>query len=205
MSERKIVDAKKDGNKIYFKGHAKATFMSDGRNIEDAINNIDIPVTAATGDNFGQIKINGTNVTVKGLATVDTSVSSGSTNLITSGGVYTGLTSISINAVTAGTSTTVKPGVLNKVSGTSVPCIFNFEKADTSTVAYEYIIQFETGNGNTPWVFAKTSGVKWADETVFIAESMDNADTSGPVAYFGANKKIQVSVLGGIAIACVVS
>lgn len=38
MSERKIVDAKKDGNKIYFKGHAKATYMSDGRTVEDAIN-----------------------------------------------------------------------------------------------------------------------------------------------------------------------
>lgn len=37
MSTRKIKDGKVDGEKIYFKGHAKATFMSDGRTVEDAI------------------------------------------------------------------------------------------------------------------------------------------------------------------------
>lgn len=38
MSTRKIKDGKVDGEKVYFKGHAKATFMSDGRTVEDAIN-----------------------------------------------------------------------------------------------------------------------------------------------------------------------
>lgn len=39
MATRKIKDAKDltTGEKIYFKGHAKATFMSDGRTVEDAI------------------------------------------------------------------------------------------------------------------------------------------------------------------------
>lgn len=39
MSTRKIKDAKDltTGEKIYFKGHAKATFLSDGRTVEDAI------------------------------------------------------------------------------------------------------------------------------------------------------------------------
>ena len=39
MGTRKIKDAKDltTGEKIYFKGHAKATFMSDGRTVEDAI------------------------------------------------------------------------------------------------------------------------------------------------------------------------
>lgn len=37
MSTRKIKDGKVDGEKVYFKGHAKATFMSDGRSVEDAI------------------------------------------------------------------------------------------------------------------------------------------------------------------------
>ena len=45
MSIRKIKDAKdlSDGSLIYFKGHAKATYMSDGTTVEDAINNIDAP------------------------------------------------------------------------------------------------------------------------------------------------------------------
>ena len=42
MATRKIKDAKdlSTNEFIFFKGHAKATFMSDGRSVEDAINNI---------------------------------------------------------------------------------------------------------------------------------------------------------------------
>lgn len=45
MSMRKIKNAVNNttGELIYFKGHAKATFMSDGSTVEDAINSIDIP------------------------------------------------------------------------------------------------------------------------------------------------------------------
>lgn len=41
---RKIKDAKDltTNELIYFKGHAKATYMSDGRSVEDAINDIGI-------------------------------------------------------------------------------------------------------------------------------------------------------------------
>lgn len=44
MSIRKIKDAKdlSDGSLIYFKGHAMATYMSNGSTVEDAINNIKI-------------------------------------------------------------------------------------------------------------------------------------------------------------------
>lgn len=43
MSTRKIKNAVNNttGELIYFKGHAKATFMSDGSTVEDAINNIE--------------------------------------------------------------------------------------------------------------------------------------------------------------------
>lgn len=39
MSTRRIKDGKVDGEKVYFKGHAKATFMSDGRTVEEAFLN----------------------------------------------------------------------------------------------------------------------------------------------------------------------
>ena len=44
MSTRNIKDAKdlSSGELIYFKGHAKATYMSDGTTVEDAINNIEV-------------------------------------------------------------------------------------------------------------------------------------------------------------------
>ena len=42
MATRKIKNAKDitTDELIYFKGHAQATFMSDGRTVEDTINNI---------------------------------------------------------------------------------------------------------------------------------------------------------------------
>jgi hypothetical protein len=41
---RKVKDAKdlSSNELIYFKGHAKATYMSDGSTVEDAINNIQV-------------------------------------------------------------------------------------------------------------------------------------------------------------------
>ena len=42
MANRTIKDAKdaKSNELIYFRGHAKATYMSDGRTVEDAINSV---------------------------------------------------------------------------------------------------------------------------------------------------------------------
>ena len=40
MGTRKIKDGKVDGEKVYFKGHAQATYMSDGRTVEDAISEV---------------------------------------------------------------------------------------------------------------------------------------------------------------------
>lgn len=56
MSTRKVKEAKdlESNELIYFKGHAKATYMSDGRSVEDAIN---------------QIKVGGGTVDLSGYAT----------------------------------------------------------------------------------------------------------------------------------------
>ena len=43
MATRKIIDPKQNGEKVWLKSHAQATFMSDGSTVEDAINSIDIP------------------------------------------------------------------------------------------------------------------------------------------------------------------
>jgi hypothetical protein len=55
MAIRKIKDAKdlSDNSLIYFKGHAKATYMSNGSTVEDAINNIKFN----SGGNLSNIKI----------------------------------------------------------------------------------------------------------------------------------------------------
>lgn len=47
MSTRKVKDAKdlESNELIYFKGHAKETYLSDGRNVEDAINDNQVDLT----------------------------------------------------------------------------------------------------------------------------------------------------------------
>lgn len=40
MATRKIIDIEQNGEKVWPKGHAKATYMSDGKTVEDAINQI---------------------------------------------------------------------------------------------------------------------------------------------------------------------
>ena len=40
MSGRKVIDAQQNGARVYFKSHAKATFLSDGRTVEDCIGSV---------------------------------------------------------------------------------------------------------------------------------------------------------------------
>lgn len=61
MSTRNIKDAKdlSTNELIYFKGHAQATFMSDGRTVEEAINDIDTSGSTPDLSNVVQYNENG--------------------------------------------------------------------------------------------------------------------------------------------------
>ena len=54
MSTRKIKDAKDltTDELIYFKGHAQATFMSDGRTVEEAVSGMSGRTCSKTRCNF---------------------------------------------------------------------------------------------------------------------------------------------------------
>lgn len=60
---RKVKDAKdlSTNELIYFKGHAKATYMSDGTTVEDAINNIEIGTGADLSDYATKEELNSIN------------------------------------------------------------------------------------------------------------------------------------------------
>ena len=63
MATRQIKDAKDltTNELIYFKGHAKATYMSDGRTVEDAVNETaKIYITPFTVEEFcsGYVELN---------------------------------------------------------------------------------------------------------------------------------------------------
>ena len=60
MSTRKVKDAidLETNEKVYLKGHAKATFMSDGKSVEDAINDIQDSVGGSSSGNSVYPQVN---------------------------------------------------------------------------------------------------------------------------------------------------
>ena len=87
MSMRKVKDAKDltTNELIYFKGHAKATYMSDGRSVEDAIN--EIPEGGGGGGSVGPQGPAGEDgkdgVSITSVVQTTTSTADGGNNVVT--------------------------------------------------------------------------------------------------------------------------
>lgn len=87
MATRKIKDAKDltTNELIYFKGHAKATYMSDGRSVEDAIN--EIPEGGGGGGSVGPQGPAGEDgkdgVSITSVVQTTTSTADGGSNVVT--------------------------------------------------------------------------------------------------------------------------
>lgn len=112
---RKVKDAKDLGSNelIYFKGHAKATYMSDGTTVEDAINNIDIEGGTDLSDYATKEELNSKQDTIidleiirQGAAKGATSVQQGTLSTVATSGSYNDLTN--------------KPTIPNAVSESTV-------------------------------------------------------------------------------------
>lgn len=120
MSTRKVMDAKDlDTNElIYFKGHAKATYTSNGKNVEEAF--LDKQDTLVSGTNIKTINGN----TITG-----------------SGNVNTGYP---ISDVT-GTSVSMKPNTLYRLETPQSSLTITFQNPTYSDIANEYVIEFVCG------------------------------------------------------------
>lgn len=83
MTTRKIKDAKDlDTNElIYFKGHAKATYMSDGTTVEDAINNMGGATDIDLSEYAKKTDLNNKQDTISDLDTIRNGASAGATAL----------------------------------------------------------------------------------------------------------------------------
>lgn len=80
---RKVKDAKDLSNNelIYFKSHAKATYMSDGTTVEDAINNIEVGTGADLSDYATKEELNSKQNTITDLETIRQGAAKGATAL----------------------------------------------------------------------------------------------------------------------------
>lgn len=176
MATRQIKDAKdlSTNELIYFKGHAQATYMSDGTTVEDAINNI------GTGGS-----IDTSNFATKEELAAKQDVISDIDTIRTNAANYKGtVTDVKINGVNKSQSSgVVDLGYINKQlstsSSSSMVLTSNIYYRNTSTslssltvtlraasntaIINEYFVEFTTSSSGTTVSFPST--IKWANGT----------------------------------------
>lgn len=137
MATRKIKDAKETttGELIYFKGHAEATYMSDGATVENKVNSKQDKLTS--GSNIKTI--NGTSVLGEGNLKV------GVKQIIT----------------TTASTITLTPNAYYKKTNVSNSLIITFGTESDTTIMNEFFIEFTTASTGTTVTLPNT--VKWID------------------------------------------
>ena len=173
---RKIKDAKdlSTNELIYFKGHAQATYMSDGRTVEEAI-------TSSTGGSGGTIDTS--NFATKDELAQKQDIISDIDTIRSNAANYKGtVTEVKINNVSKTPSSgVVDLGYVNKKlitsSSSSMTLFPNFYyrntstslssltiilgKADNSNIINEHFVEFTTSSSGT--TVSLPSKVKWAN------------------------------------------
>ena len=137
MATRKIKDAKEvsTGELIYFKGHAEATYMSDGSTVENKVNS-------------KQDKLNsGSNIkTINGAS------------ILGDGNLKVGVKQIT---TTTASTITLSPNVYYKKTNISSAITITFAPESDTTIMNEYFIEFTTASTGTSVTLPNT--VKWID------------------------------------------
>lgn len=166
MSSRKIKDAKdlSTNELIYFKGHAKATYMSDGTTVEDVINNINVS--------------GGTSVTI------DSSMSSTSTNPVQNNVIKSYIDS-NCNIPTETTTASSKSLTANKYcKWTNTPTSITITLATPSNTSILNNYMFEFTASSSGCTLSVPSTIKWINGT---APSIE------------AGKTYQISIINNLA------
>ncbi len=176
MATRNIKDAKdlSTGELIYFKGHAQATFMSDGRTVEEAVSgmsggsggSIDTS-NLATKDELAQkqdiisdidtIRTNAANY--KGTVTsvkVDNVSKSQSSGVVDLGYVNKKLTT------STSSSMSLSPNIYYRNTSTSLSTLtITLGSVSNSNIINEYFVEFTTSSSGT--TVSLPSTIKWAN------------------------------------------
>lgn len=176
MSQRKIKDAKdlETDELIYFKGHAKAVYMSDGRNVEEAINDAgNSGITTETDPIFSSsaaAKITDSNIStwdgkqdkISDLATIRSGAAKGATAIQEHQDISGKQDKIQV--VSKGTSDTTFTIESNKfyVWGSVSSLDITLGTLSDASVYNEYIFQFTSGSIAT--TLSLPSSVKWQSE-----------------------------------------
>ena len=210
MANRIIKDAKdtKSNELIYFRGHAKATYMSDGRTVEDAINSAGTGggadmtnyYTKAQVDAKGYITsvpseyVTETELNAKGYLTEHQDISGKQDKLVSGSNVKTvngasilGSGNISTYRplqTSTSTSMTLTPNVYHRNTSTSLASLtITLGTASDNTILNEYFVEFTTRSAGT--TVNLPSGVKWFN---------------GEIPTFEASTTYQISIINNLGV-----
>ena len=196
MATRKIKDAKdlSTGELIYFKGHAQATFMSDGRTVEEAVSGMSGGETIdtsnlATKDELAQkqdvisdidtIRSNAANY--KG--TVTSVKINGQSKSPSSGVVDLGYINKQLSTSTS-SSMTLSPNIYYRNTSTSLSTLtITLGSVSNSNIINEYFVEFTTRSAGT--TVSLPSTIKWAN---------------GETPTFEASTTYQISIVNNLGV-----
>lgn len=184
MATRQIKDAKdlSTNELIYFKGHAQATYMSDGRTVEEAI-------TSSTGGSGGTIDTS--NFATKTELAQKQDIISDIDTIRTNADNYKGtVTSVKINGVSkspssgvvdlgyvnkqlstsTSSSMTLSPNIYYRNTNTSLSSLtITLGTFSNSNIINEYFVEFTTSSSGT--TISLPSSIKWANGVTPTFES----------------------------------
>ena len=212
MANRIIKDAKdaKSNELIYFRGHAKATYMSDGRTVEDAINSAGTGVgstadmsnyyTKAQIDAKGYITsvpseyVTETELNAKGYLTEHQDISGKHDKLVSGTNVKTvngtsilgggNISTYRPLQTSTSTSMTLTPNVYHRNTSTSLASLtITLGTATDNTILNEYFVEFTTRSAGT--TINLPSGIKWFN---------------GETPTFEASTTYQISIINNLGV-----
>ena len=195
MSTRKIKDAKdlSTNELIYFKGHAQATYMSDGRTVEEAVSSISggsiDTSNLATKTELAQKQdiISDINTIRDNAANYKGTVTSVKIDNVSktpsSGAVDLGYINKKLTTSTS-SSMTLSPNIYYRNTSTSLSSLtITLGSVSNSNIINEYFVEFTTRSAGT--TVSLPTGVKWMN---------------GVVPTFEANTTYQISIVNNLGI-----
>ena len=201
MSTRKIKDAKdlSTNELIYFKGHAQATYMSDGRTVEEAINS-----SNGGGSSSGE-SVDLSNYATKSELAAKQDLISDIDTIRSNASNYKGtVTSVKINGVSkspssgvvdlgyinkqlstsTSSSMTLSPNIYYRNTSTSLSTLtITLGSVSNSNIINEYFVEFTTRSAGT--TVSLPSTIKWAN---------------GETPTFEASTTYQISIVNNLGV-----
>ena len=198
MANRVIKDAKDltTNELVYFRGHAKATYMSNGATVEDAINSLGGGSGADMTNYYTKAQIDAkgyltsipseyvteTELNGKGYLTSHQSIKTiNGASLVGSGDVKVGYKTLQTST---SSSMELTPNVYHRNTNTSLSTLtISLGAISDDTILNEYFVEFTTRSSGT--TVKLPSGIKWAN---------------GETPTFEASTTYQISIINNLGV-----